>query len=299
MTTTQTQIPNSTMRDRASSLVSVEQIHLRSAELSRLVARASEAPREAEIDTAFLSVFNDLSLGKPFTFVEQHGGELVQDIRPVTRHEDEHSSRGRVHLAFHTDDAFLEQFARPERIALLGVSNPSRISTCILPLDDLLEVLDQQTIDILCQPVFSFTCPASFEVDGRSTLRSPPKPILHTAPDGRMEVAYAARAPTPISEDDEVAHHLTLFTRALKLAPAAQVTLDAGEILILSNSRCLHGRPPVPGERWLKRVYLRSDLTDLDHVAATKLPGVYAVTKAIEYAARESGCATRRRPPTL
>jgi hypothetical protein len=37
------------------------------------------------------------------------------------------------------------------------------------------------------------------------------------------------------------------------------VVLEPGQLLIFNNRRCLHGRGPVEGKRWIKRIYGTDD----------------------------------------
>jgi hypothetical protein len=268
--------------------MNVDHLHLYSAKLARITRGVSMSrPRssgEKEVDEAFLETLSALSLGNPFTFVEQHGGDIVQNIRPVSTHEAERSSRGRVALQLHTDDAFLHRQVRVEYIALCGVTNPMRVPTEIVSLYDVYERLRSETVEILSQPVFSFGCPESYDIEGRGDIWTSPRPILEAMEDGTVEVALPSTEIKVVTEATvEANRHLQLFKSALADAPRRQVTLEAGEILVISNSRCFHGRPAVEAERWLKRVYLRQDLTTLDELAATRAPGIYAATKAARY----------------
>lgn len=264
----------------------IDHLQLYSDELARVTRDAlpDSGTRGAEIDEAFLQILDALSLGRPFTFLEQHGGEIVQNIRPVRRHEAERSSRGRLALDLHTDDAFLPGTARVEYIALCGVSNPARVPTQMVRLRDVCERLQRETIEALSQPVFSFGCPQSYDIDDRETIWTLPQPILKAAEGGAMEVSLPSTEVRVGAEAaSDVAQHLARFKAALANAPRRQVELDAGEIVVISNSRCLHGRPPVEAERWLKRVYLRRDLSALDEAAGTEAPGVYSAAEAFRH----------------
>jgi hypothetical protein len=252
---------------------------------ARAVAGRADAAAAAELDAAIVRVLDDLPFGAPFTFAEQYGGAVVHDVRPREGHETEQSSRGRVKLELHTDDAFLGALARPRHLALIGVSNPDRVPTLIARLDDLLELLDSRTVDALSQPWFHFPCPQSFDLAMDVVAGLQPKSVLSAGSDGRLQISLApdtAVAALAAEEDEEEAErHLELLWRAVDRAPCTSVALSPGELLVVSNSRCLHGRPPVSAERWIKRVYMREDLSALDCLAATGSPGVYAAANAL------------------
>lgn len=248
--------------------------------LSRQVA-SGDAKAEKRLHAAFLGTLEALPFGHPFTFREQYGGALVHDIRPALGHEGEESSRGRVTLPFHTDDGFLDPGARPEHLALLGITNPNRVPTNVVRIEDVLELLSAETIAGLREPLFTLACPDSFEAPQGITGNVPARPIVWFGPAGRPEASFAPDTRPIDGVGQEVDSLLQLFTAAVRQAPRTSIVLEPGEILVFSNSRCLHGRPPVEAERWMKRLYLRSDLRQLDRVAATAEPFVYEAAKAV------------------
>lgn len=279
-------------------MVGLDHVHLYSAELGRIIERSLRSRGESgaakEIEENFLGLLDEFPFGRPFTFREQYGGAMVQDIRPAEAHESEASSRGRVPLALHTDDVFLDPPSRPEYIALLGIRNPDRIPTELVRLDDALRALPSATLEALTRSQFSFGCPPSFDVDNRVNLRTRPRPILRGGPEGGFEVGLPASTTEPADAAEPTAReHLELLEAAIAAAPRRVFTLDAGEILVFSNSRCLHGRPAVSGpQRWLKRVYLRADMTTLESTAATDAPNVYEAVRAFQQAQlRDDGAA--------
>ena len=266
--------------------MSIDHLHLYSGSLAS-VSREVEADQtvsEEKLNAAFLEELAALPFGHPFSFVEQHGGGLVQNVRPVVRHENEQSSRGRAALRLHTDDAFLHPRVRVEYIALCGVSNPHRVPTDIVHIDDVRTLLEPAVAEALGQPVFSFGCPESYDIEGRESIWATPRWILNTNENGELEVTLPS---TSVRIDPglaaEFGDYVTAFQTALANAPRRQVVLERGEILVVSNRRCLHGRPAIEAERWLKRVYLSRDLSGLEEVAGTGLWGIYTAAKAFDY----------------
>lgn len=280
--------------------VELDQLHLHSGELRRIIERGlpdgAGTGAEALVDEIFLALLDSLPLGCPFTFREQHGGALVQEVRPAENHEAELSSRGRVELNLHTDDVFLEPSVRPQYIALLGVYNPDGVPTELVRLDDVIRLLEPTTVEVLSQPLFSFACPPSFDVDQRTDLRTDARPVLRRNLRDEFEVGLPASTTEVVEEAGiDADEHLDLFRSAIGEAPRAEFPLDTGEILIFSNSRCLHGRPSVmSADRWLKRVYLRDDLATLELAAATDAANVYDAVKAFRYGQSQDGAGANR-----
>lgn len=268
------------MTDREPRAVRLDLAHLFPAGLRELTARLAADPSGASnaraLDNAFLAITEELPFGTAFTFVEQYGGALVQDIRPARGHGDEQSSRGQVELHPHTDDAFLDPAARPEYLALLGVSNPGRVPTEVIRVDDLLERLDPVTVEGLRAPDFFFPAPRSFD-PVRAAV--PSRPIVENEPGEPAKIALAPNVRAADNAGEEAKRCLRSLKVALREVPRSSFALGAGEILLVSNSRCLHGRPPVATGRWLKRIYLRGDFRRLEPAAG--VGRIYEATKAI------------------
>ncbi len=254
--------------------------------MSRWDGDGVDAGLDAAIEAALLESLDGAHIGIPYTFREQYAGRLVHDIWPAPGHESEISSRGRVPLRLHTDDAFLDATARPDRLALVGLCDPSAVPTTIVAVDDLLDQLGDETVAALCQPYFLFRRPASFAVGRGEVFTCWPRPVLHPSAGGPVLAALATGTRVAPEADPDAHHHLGRFEEAVMRAPRTELLLTPGEILVISNSRCLHGRGAIRGARWLKRVYLRNELTLLDQVASTGEAGVYAATAAFQHAER-------------
>lgn len=266
-----------------------DQLRLHCREIERLLVRWATRPveggLEARIEEAFLDTIASVNVGTPYSFLEQYGGRIVHDLRPSLGHEAEVSSRGRVPLGLHTDDAFLDASARAEYVALVGLLNPRNVPTLVVALDDVLDAIGTETVVAMSRPSFQFALPGSFEIDvDRYSPMS--RPVLRERPDGQAEVALAPRLCVAPGHGPEVAAHLDRFRSAVDRSRRSEVVLAPGEILVLSNSRCLHGRPAVDADRWIKRVYLRKDFAALDRVGNTGMPRIYAAEGVLRHAAR-------------
>jgi Taurine catabolism dioxygenase TauD, TfdA family len=271
--------------------VELDVLRFTTSEMTSLVARwnasDSDPGLEATIGAGFLATLAEAGVGLPYTFSEQHGGRLVHDIRPHSGRELTISSQGRVPFDFHTDDAFLVAAARPERLALLGLRNPSRVPTVVVGLGDILDRLAPTTVATLQRPDYQFRCPDSFAISRHAPFSSWPRPILRRSSSFRDEIALATRIRVTASRSPDAEGHLEQLRIAIREARRTEILLAPGEILVVSNSRCVHGRGAIRGDRWLKRAYLRDDLEVLEAVASTDEPSVYSAMTAFQWGEHE------------
>jgi len=198
-----------------------------------------------------------------FSYTEQKGGRLVQDIVPIPGQERSNSNAGRVRLGWHTDDAVFKREFRAQGIALLCINNKAMSSTYYISVDELVRSLDQQVFSVLTQPRFRFATPESFRVFGGKVIYSEPRPLVSRNDQGQWEVACAEYSTRTDHHDDEAGLCLRKFRELLARKPGLEICLQPGDCLLFSNFRGLHSRDAVRGERLLKRAYFRSDLTDL------------------------------------
>ncbi len=238
----------------------------------------------AAIDAGILEVLSaiEAEVGRPYAFIEQYDGRLVQDIRPVPGRERELSSRGRAPLVLHTDDAFLDRRARPEAVALVGIEHHDAVPTLIVRLDDVIDSLTPNTVQVLMSSSFVHASPPTFDLPCEVGAEVTCRPILRQRPDGVFEAALSASGPAT-KVDRRLDRHVAVFRRAAREAPSAQLRFAPGCVHVISNTRLLHGRPGVVTNRWLKRVYLRRDLSDLDALAPTGSPSVYSAARMVTH----------------
>jgi hypothetical protein len=244
---------------------------------------------ESEFDALVLDEVTRASGEHAYSFAEQYGGQLVQRLQPEPGRAAEASSRGRISLPPHTDDAFMGSEARPEHIAVVGVHDPARVATTVVDLAGVLELLDPGTIDVLSQPAWVSPIGASFELESRHSA-STPRPILSLDSDGKRRMALSPSSPSMFRSPNSGAIHIARLRAAIAQAPRIDVHLEPGEILLISNSQCLHGRGAVLSTRAVRRVYCRADLTALDAIASTNAQHVYSARSVLAF--------ERRSPPT-
>jgi L-asparagine oxygenase len=212
-------------------------------------------------------------LGEPVGYRAEKAGALVQHVVPVPGEEDAPSNEGSLlpldlhsELVFSRDhpDRSMDALS-PHFILLLCLRGDPRAVTVVAPSVTLCARLTAQHLHALREPEFELRAPYSFtrDADGSRPWLGP-APLLHgDAEDPRLAVdlACGARALTPAA---------AAALDALRAATVAEdarheIQLQAGDLLVIDNRRCLHGRssfvPRHDGtDRWLERVYVRAQL---------------------------------------
>lgn len=200
------------------------------------------------------------------SFIEESGMELVHQVAPVQGQEVKISSRGRVRFGFHTDAACLRRPFRPEGIGLLGLFRSRSVKTHLAPLDAILNALDARHIDTLRGPFFSFPVPESFRqrVFGGKRIWTEDRAVLaQDGPGDQLEVCCPLHSVQVVANHGDARAALRALAALLTKPLVQSVVLGPGDLLLLSNVACMHGRDGVQGARWLQRTYFRASLDDL------------------------------------
>jgi hypothetical protein len=92
---------------------------------------------------------------------------------------------------------------------------------------------------------------------------SEPRPIITEAPEGGLEIA--GNFSTLEALDEEAQAAIAVLVSAFEQV-ASPIVLQPGIVLMFNNFRCVHGRGPFSGDRWLQRLYAREDLQALRRV---------------------------------
>jgi L-asparagine oxygenase len=201
--------------------------------------------------------------GEPFSYLEQKQGRIIQDIIPQKGLENTQSNAGSAKFGPHTDDAPLHRSHRAEKISLYCISNEGGAETMFAPLDEIMAAMNPLDVRVLSQPRFRFRTPESFNLYGGKVLYTEPRPIITNGLTG-SEISVATYNVQPVdSKDDEAEMALWQLKGGLRSPVAKSFTLQPGEMLIISNTRGLHARGEIVGDRWLQRCYARTSLDDL------------------------------------
>jgi hypothetical protein len=255
------------------------------AELSFALVAPGTAPDDVRrisdrIDFAVADQLAARGLGQVFAFEQQCDAEPIQNLIPRVGREQQKSNAGRVVFGAHTDDAILEDPFRAENLVLIGVDNRDAVPTHLFAVDDILARLDPGQAAALTEPRFVFACPESFYLAARARMKSPPRPILRATATG-IEIRFATYSTRARANDASSAAALAALNAAVLATPPKTVVLRSGDMMTFSNTRYLHARGAIGGQRWVKRVYLKRDVSELVRVCRTATPDVFDLEAAV------------------
>jgi hypothetical protein len=225
---------------------------------SCIALRTSGAPLPSSLNTAdgparMLGASTLLGLNMavgfhPFGFRQERAGALIHDVLPEPGAEAKVSSSGRVRFDLHADCAYLDRALRPEVLALICLHDETCTETEIATLADVLEELSEDIVHQLALPNYVHRAPDSFSGKPRERLSS----IIDRV-DGHWEIKVATHSCEPRTAGAR--HALGALIESAR--KHRQVCRWApGQILMLKNRECLHGRRAIrPGARHLLRCY--------------------------------------------
>ena len=199
-------------------------------------------------------------LGEPVGYLPEHGGEIVQNIVPVLGREDAQiSTSSRHELMFHTEAAFHPH--RPRYLLLACLRGDPTAATTMASVEDITSCLSSKDIHILRSSLFRTAVDESYVGSRRPDLLGPPVPVLW-GPSSSQRLTFDADLMIGITTDATA----TLQRLSDVISEVrTSVILQAGDLLIIDNSKIVHGRSPfIPRfdgtDRWLQRAFVVSDL---------------------------------------
>lgn len=215
------------------------------------------------------------SLGALVSYREQRAGRLFNQIVPVKGFEDEISSQGsRTALGLHRECTFSE--VGPDFLGLY-CHRGGGAATSVVGATRIAPHLTDRQWRVLSEPRFVTPLPPAFRRDGGSAAGAAAHCIFsgeRDHPEIRLDTTLTrgsdGEAQTVLAELNQILYDGDLRER---------IVLEPGDVLLLDNRKCLHGREAFDArfdgsDRWLVRLYVKSDIWSCrerlvgDHVLA-------------------------------
>jgi L-asparagine oxygenase len=199
------------------------------------------------------------TLGEPVGYAPEHGGALVQNLLPTkdgTHRQTSTSSA--VELEFHTETGFHPY--RPRHLLLLGLRGDPTARTFVCAVDEVLDHLPPAVRRTLHEPRFRTRVDESFG----GSPDDPPGPLVSVLSGDPSHPTLLFDAPLMSGEDAEAEAALDVL-RSVARARRLALVLNAGDLLVVDNDRCIHGRSAFTArhdgtDRWLQRTFVVDDL---------------------------------------
>lgn len=201
------------------------------------------------------------ALGEPFGLMQQNEGELIQHNSPVRLHETAQSGESsKTELLFHTDGSFLPLTPDYNVITCLRPDQARDAVTSFTSLDDMLAELPPRLRQVLAQPRF-LADGVEYdydEVNDRGN-RAHYVPVLR----GTQEQPYIFYDQDIHRATDAESAEALAALDALLESKSVQVKLEAGDVALFDNRRCVHKRSPFQAhydgkDRWCLLTYVSS-----------------------------------------
>jgi hypothetical protein len=150
----------------------------------------------------------------------------------------------------------------PDLVTLIGLRNPNAVPTTVMVLEEALGTLSQEDVHELKQGQFSLGSQATF-LEGMQDILGEihvaiDEPVLKDTAIGTIvRFSHSNVYPTEPGGTAEIASEN--FSKACGEI-AKPVAIEPGDVLLVNNRLCLHGRAEVGGDigghsRWLLRTY--------------------------------------------
>lgn len=185
-------------------------------------------------------------LGRPIAYEGERNGAFIHDIQPDPQQKGLASSSGfDTGLALHTEMAFHP--IKPNYILLFCIKNPG-VPTFLVSMKDILQRVDASTRCVLGQDGFKIHPPVSFT---NTTFHPYWQSVV------KQNTITMAQHCLIEFKNDMYKDAYTNLTRQVEKAFKTEIVLRPGDLLVIDNTKYLHGRPHIPFcDRLLKRMYV-------------------------------------------
>jgi len=200
-------------------------------------SRIGEKTLLARIQSIFIHV-----IGEMIAYEAECYGRLFQDVVPVKRMEREQTSVGsNTELEIHTEQAFSK--LRPDILSLACIRGDPKALTYILPVKYILEDLDENEREIIKLPLWKTGVDLSFKLNHNEFIEGDvrgPFPIISgNSNDPRLLFDQDLMFGTNEKSCQLIKKIIDIYYKH-----RIQHNLQTGEIILIDNTRAVHGRSP-------------------------------------------------------
>jgi len=208
-----------------------------------------------------LGVYNLLGIN-PVAYQSENNENLIRHVVPSISGREEKSSHGSEHkFGMHVDnpdlpllpESIIDVCGCPEFLSLYSLRCDNRVTTDLIVLEDVLELLPSGVIDSLQKPLYKVSQPDSFWEKSKPRVL----PILVNSSEYYSRFDY--ENVSPVTEEGAAALYMLRKAVTEKSIISSMVLLP-GDLLIFRNQITLHSRggfrPKDNGiDRWLLRLF--------------------------------------------
>ena len=215
---------------------------------------------QVRVPDAYTELLNvSLAYGYTIGYTQEQSGKLIHHLFPIKSTESEQiSTSSKVDLALHTETAFHPY--KPDYVVLACLRGDKNAATTYADVKTLVKLLSADSITELLKVQYTTKVDASFRTNGEQDQQVELSILKETSNgyqithDQAFVQGMNKKAQTALDELNKVIASNT-----------EEVTLRAGDVLIINNSRTIHGRKPFSPrydgtDRWLLRCLVREEL---------------------------------------
>jgi L-asparagine oxygenase len=181
-------------------------------------------------------------IGEMISYEAEGHGRLFQDVVPMKKMENEQTSVGsNTELEIHTEQAFSK--LRPDILSLACIRGDLLAQTYILPVNYILENMNECEREILRLPFWKTGVDLSFKLNGDDFIEGDvrgPFPIIY----GDVEDPKLLFDQDLMFGTTEESNCLIKKITDIYYQYRIQHNLQSGEIILIDNLRAVHGRSP-------------------------------------------------------
>ena len=170
------------------------------------------------------------------------------------------SSSSQSQLGLHTETAF--HLYKPTMVLLLCLRGDSTAVTTYADVSEIVKHLSPEALYTLTKPMFTTSVDESFRTNGESDMEIVCSILKENPETTTYEICYDEALMK--GQNEQATNALGELKQAIDKS-IQEITLDTGDLLIMDNTRVVHGRLPFQArydgtDRWLQRVFAINQL---------------------------------------